>query len=155
MKLKVFSIYALIAIIAISFSLTSCGGNKDKENLVKYYTSAIEFVKTPDFKAMLKNGEDWSAKNLELFKNAGFQVESMEEMQKIIDQNAADPDITKLTEDLALAQQEIQNQVMQEKMEEEAAKAAAEQQALEAPGQPAPGQPAPGQQPTATPEKKK
>jgi hypothetical protein len=74
---------------------------------------------------MLKNGEDWSVKNLELFKNAGFQVESMEEMQKIIDQNAADPDITKLTEDLALAQQEVQNQVMQEKQAEEEAAAAA------------------------------
>lgn len=157
MKLKVFSIYALIAIIAISFSLTSCGGNKDKENLVKYYNSVIEFVKTPDYKAMLKNDEDWSVKNLDLFKSAGFQVETMEEMQKIIDQNAADPDITKLTEDLALAQQEIQNQVMQEKQAEEEAAAAAA--AAAAAGQPVDGQPQavqgqPTDKPTASTEKK-
>lgn len=132
MKLKVFSIYALIAIVAISFSLTSCGGNKDKENLVKYYNSAIQFVQTPDFKEMLKNGEDWSLKNLELFKDAGFQVETMEEMQTIIDQNAADPDIAKLFEDFSTARADVEAQVMQERMEEEAAKALEQQEADQA-----------------------
>lgn len=103
--MKAYKTIAVLFLFAFAFSTISCDSKENKEKLIKFYNSTIEFYKSDDYKTNFLNDEFVINKEKEIIKESGFENE--EEFQKIKMKLAGDEEVYKLTTDLNTAKTDV------------------------------------------------
>ena len=103
--MKTYKTISVLFLFAFAFSIIGCDSKEDKEKLIKFYNSTIEFYKSDDYKANILNDEFVINKEKEIIKESGFENE--EEFQEIKMKLASDEEVYKLTTDLNTAKTDV------------------------------------------------
>lgn len=120
--MKIYKTISVLFLFAFTIGLFGCGGGADKEKLVKYYKSNIEFYKSDDFKNNMGDEAFLKKKNDEILKNSGF--ENDKEFEEVSKKYEGDAEIVALATELKA---EMDKTIMElEKVKEELNKAGEE-----------------------------
>ena len=120
--MKIYKTISILFLFAFAISIFGCGGGADKEKLVKYYKSSIEFYKSDDYKANILNDEFVINKEKEIIKESGF--ENDKEFEEVSKKYEGDAEIVALATELKA---EMDKTIMElEKVKEELNKAGEE-----------------------------
>ena len=93
--MKIYKTVTVLFILAVAVSIISCGNGKDKEKLVKFYQSSMEFYKSDEFKTNILDDAYVENKKREIIYESGF--ESEEEYTEIKTKLLKDEEIQKLS----------------------------------------------------------
>ena len=120
--MKIYKTISVLFLFAFAISIFGCGGGADKEKLVKYYKSSIEFYKSDDFKNNIGDEALMTKKNNEILKSSGF--ENDKEFEEVSKKYEGDAEIVALATELKA---EMDKTIMElEKVKEELNKAGEE-----------------------------
>ena len=120
--MKIYKTISLLFLLAFAISIFGCSGGADKEKLVKYYKSSIEFYKSDDFKNNMSDEAYMTKKHNEILKSSGF--ENDKEFEEVSKKYEGDAEIIALATELKA---EMDKTIMElEKVKEELNKAGEE-----------------------------
>ena len=120
--MKIYKTISILFLFAFAICIFGCGGGADKEKLVKYYKSNIEFYKSDDFKNNMGDEAYLKKKNDEILKSSGF--ENDKEFEEVSKNYEGDAEIVTLATELKA---EMDKTIMElEKVKEELNKAGEE-----------------------------
>jgi len=103
--MKVYKTIAALFLFVFTISFISCGGGGDKDKVVKYYKSSIEFFKSDDFKRNMLDEAYTEKKQNEILKESGFESEA--DFEEAIKQLENDEDLIKLATEMEKVKEDI------------------------------------------------
>ena len=92
--MKIYKTLTVLFVLAVTVSIISCENSKDKEKLVKFYQSSIEFYKSDEFKTNILDDAYVENKKGKIIYESGF--ESEEDYTEIKTKLLKDEEIQKL-----------------------------------------------------------